>query len=248
MMLEPDPNIQMNATDSRSPLCSKFFRFLLPAIFLLALGRTSGFSSEIDPLLARWLSAQTNIQTWSADFLQTRTFKSLAQPLTATGHVWFAAPNRFRWELGKPPQTIALRAPSELLIFYPRLKRVERFPLGGAQAGPWRDALELLEAGFPRSQSELVNRYNILSQKVSGQLIQLTLQPKSAAARRMMPQIKIDVDTGEFSLRATELQFADGSLMRNDFTNAVLNPNFDEQLFAPQIPPDYKIVEPLKNR
>jgi len=62
----------------------------------------------------------------------------------------------------------------------------------------------------------------------------------------MMPQIKIAFATNDFSLRATELEFADGSRMRNDFTNAILNPSLDQQLFAPRIESDFKIVEPLK--
>src|SRR5262249_11440683 len=139
------------------------------------------------------------------------------RPLTASGHVWFAAPNRFRWELGNPPQTIAVRAAQELLVLYPRLKRVERFPLTGNQAGPWRDALALLEAGFPRSEAELASQYDILSQEVQNGSGRLVLQPKSASARRMIPRIEIGFDTGDFSLRSTELQFADGSSMRNDF-------------------------------
>jgi len=205
-------------------------------------------AAELNPVVINWLSAQTNIQTWSADFVQTRKLKSLLQPLKASGHVWFEAPNRFRWELGHPPETIAVRAPGELLILYPKLKRVERFPLSGNQTGPWRDALSLLEAGFPRSRTELENQYNILSQTVTNDIGKLVLQPKSAAARRMMPQIEIDFDTKDFSLRGTELQFADGSTMRNDFQHPEFNPKPDEQLFNPPIPPDYKVVEPLKDR
>ena len=64
----------------------------------------------------------------------------------------------------------------------------------------------------------------------------------------MMPQIRIDFDTKDFSLRGTELHFADGSTMRNDFKNPVLNPKLDEKLFAPEIPSDYKSIEPLKHR
>src|SRR6266487_27235 len=79
-------------------------------------------------VLGAWLNSQTNIRTWSAEVIQTRALKSLAQPLTATGHVWFAAPNRFRWELGDPPQTIAVRQAAEMLILYPRLKRAEKYP------------------------------------------------------------------------------------------------------------------------
>src|SRR6266702_4755432 len=110
-------------------------------------------------LLAAWLGAQTNIHAWAADFIQTRMFKSLTEPLTATGHIWFAEPNRFRWELGHPPQTIAVRATNEMLVIYPRFKRVERYPLSGPQAGEWRDALALLESGFLRSEAEIVSRF-----------------------------------------------------------------------------------------
>ena len=202
-------------------------------------------AAELDPAVVAWLNAQAKIQTWTADFVQTRTLKSLTQPLTAAGHLWFSAPNRFRWELGQPPQTIALRAPNELLILYPRLKRVERFPLAGMQAGPWRDALALLEAGFPRSQSELQAQYTLVSQTVNGPTGEI-VRPRSASARKMIPQLKIDFDTQNFSLRSTELRFADGSSMRNDFKNPVLNPVIDPALFNPEIPAGYKVVEPLK--
>src|SRR5690348_7331180 len=78
-------------------------------------------AAETNSLVSAWAAAQTNVHSWSADFLQTRTLKSLTQPLPAQeGHVWFAAPNRFHWELGHPAQTIAVRAPKELLVIYPR--------------------------------------------------------------------------------------------------------------------------------
>ncbi|MGH7971809.1 MAG: LolA family protein [Limisphaerales bacterium] len=223
-----------------------FLSIIVPA--LVFAGGEIACGAELKPEVASWLAAQTNIQSWAADFVQTRALKTLVQPLTATGHVWFQAPNKFRWELGHPPQTIAVRAPQELLVIYPRLKRVEKFPLTGNQTGPWRDALALLEAGFPRSESALQSQYNIVSQSVQDGTGEIVLQPKSAAARRMIPQLKIAFDTKDFALRSTELQFADGSTMRNDFKNPVLNPKIEPDEFSPQIPSDYKVVEPLKNR
>jgi outer membrane lipoprotein-sorting protein len=196
-------------------------------------------------VLAAWLNSQTNIQTWSAEVIQTRALKSLTQPLTATGRVWFAAPNRFRWELGNPPQTIALRQPEQMLVIYPRLKRAEKYPLTGSHAGPWTDTLALLEAGFPRSQTELESRFRIESESSANGLHEVTLQPRSGSARRMMPHIKIAFATTDFSLRSTELQFADGSRMRNDFTNAVMNPTLDDSLFTFKLHPDFKVTEPL---
>ena len=129
-------------------------------------------------VLGAWLNSQTRIQTWSAEVIQTRALKSLAQPLTATGRVWFAAPNRFRWELGNPAQTIALRQPDQMLVIYPKLKRAEKYPLTRDHAGPWTDTLALLEAGFPRSQSELESRFRIESEATAEGVHEVTLQPK----------------------------------------------------------------------
>ncbi|MGI8965010.1 MAG: outer membrane lipoprotein carrier protein LolA, partial [Limisphaerales bacterium] len=203
---------------------------ILPILLLFAVQNLAHAADE-NPLLTSWLKAQMNIQTWSADFEQTRTLKSFARPLTSTGHVWFAAPNRFHWELGNPAQTIAVRQPEQLLVIYPKLKRVEKYSLAGNLTGPWKDAMALLEAGFPRDKKELQNNFKIQSLVVTNEIVEIALQPKSASARKMMPQIKIAFGTNDFSLRATELQFADGSTLRNDFKNPKLNEKFDEVLF-----------------
>jgi outer membrane lipoprotein-sorting protein len=213
---------------------------------VLGIWNFSARAADTNSILSTWIAAQANIHTWSAEVVQTRTLKSLTQPLTAKGHVWFEAPNRFRWELGTPPQTIAVRGPEEMLIIYPRLKRAERYPVADEQAGQWRDVMKLTEAGFPRSESELQSQYNLVSQHMTGDICELTLQPKSATARKMMPQIKIAFSTKDSSLTATELEFADGSTMRNDFKNPELNPKLDESLFTPKLESDYKIVEPFK--
>jgi len=213
---------------------------------LLGLVHGQIIAADTNALLTSWLNSQTNIHAWTADVIQTRTLKSLTQPLIATGHVWFAAPNLFRWELGSPAQTIAVRQPDEMLIIYPRLKRAEKYPLTGNAAGPWRDTLALLEAGFPRNQSELESHFRILAQMDINSAHEVTLQPKSPSARKLMPQIKVAFATNGFSLCATELQFADGSTMRNDFTNGVMNPRLDESLFAPKLEADFKVIEPMK--
>jgi outer membrane lipoprotein-sorting protein len=223
-------------------------RYLRPWVLLLAIAfARAAVAAELIPAVTSWLATQTKVQTWSADFVQTRSLKSLTQPLTSPGHIWFAAPNDLRWELGSPPQTIAVRARAELTILYPRLKRVERFSLaGGTQMGPWRDALDLLEATFPRSETELRNQYNIVSQTVTNHTCELVLEPKSLSARGMIPEFRINFNTENSSLLWTQLKFQDGSSLRNDFKEQVLNPKVDPTLFDPAIPADYKVVEPLK--
>ena len=204
----------------------------------------SARAEDAADMLDAWLRSQTTLVTWSAEFTQTRTLKTLTQPLVSRGRLWFAAPNQFRWELGDPAQTIALRNPAEMLVIYPRLKRAERYPLAGAGSGPMRDMLALLEAGFPRSRAELEAQFRLVRQEAVGELQELTLQPKAAAARRMMPQFKLAFSPSDQGLRATELQFSDGSTMRNDFTNAVRNPVLATNLFVPVLGADFTVTQP----
>lgn len=222
------------------------FQILNSGLLLWLTGTLSVRAADNPALVTSWLNAQTNIQTWTADVVQTRNLKSLARPLSKEGRVWFAAPNRFRWELGTPAETIAVRNSKEMLVIYPRLKRAERFPLDQQTAGPFKDTLALLDAGFPRSRSDLDSRFNITSQELSNEVCTLGLQPRSPSARRMMPELRIAFGTNDWTLRSTELKFADGSTMHNAFRNPKLNPSIAENLFNPSIANDIKVVEPMK--
>jgi outer membrane lipoprotein carrier protein len=194
----------------------------------------------------RWFAVQTNLQSWSADFIQTRSLKVLTQPLVATGKVWVTAPGRFRWELGQPAQTIALRQTDQLFIVYPRLKRVEKYSLDGVPAGPVKDALALLDASLPRDRASMEERFKLMSATVTNSVLQMTLQPKSASARKFISEIVIGFRTNDFSIAVTEMKFADGSSLRNDFTNVVLNQPIDPARFELKLAPDFTVVEPLR--
>jgi outer membrane lipoprotein-sorting protein len=202
-------------------------------------------AADTNAVLDAWFNVQKNLHTWSADFIQTRALKTLTQPLVAKGHIDFAMPNEFRWELGQPAQTIALRHGDEMFVIYPRLKRAEHYPLGAGTPAEWRDTMSLLQAGFPRDRKEFDAQFKILSLTETNEAWQMSLQPRSAFARRMMPELRLSLATNDFSLASTEIVFVDGSRMRNDFTNAVLNPALDEKLFKWTSPADFKVIEPL---
>lgn len=214
------------------------------AVFIVCLINQAQSTSAAD-WIDRWLAAQTNLTTWEANVTQVRELKSLTQPLKTEGHVWFSAPNLFRWEMGKPARTIALRQPQQMLVIYPRLKRAERYPIEEGKSNPWKETLALLESGFPRSRSDLESRFQMKSERLTNDVFELTMEPKSVAARRLMPQLKIAFSTNDLILRFTELQFADGSKMKNLFSNAKSNPELKEDLFAPTLDSSIKVTAPL---
>ena len=199
-----------------------------------------------DPV-ALWLSNQADIQTWSARFLQTRALKPLAQPDQSEGRVWFQAPDRFRWELGQPAQTVAVRQSNEVVVLYPRLRRAERYPLSPESTGPWSQMLSLLEAGFPKNRQDLDARFTITSETRTNDAVHLELRPKSSTVRRMLPKLRIVLSATHATLQATELVFADGSSMRNDFSEAQINPPLDPQTFHLTLGPEVTVTEPLRN-
>ncbi len=215
------------------------------ALSLAAFLAGAAQAADQDALFDRWLSVQTNLQSWSADFTQTRSLKVLAEPLVATGKVW-VAPNRFRWELGQPAQSIALRQPDQLLIIYPRLKRAEKYSLAGVPPGPIKDSLALLDASFPRDRASMEKRFHLLSATETNANLQVALEPKSASARKFITQILIGFRTNDFSIAFTGMNFADGSTLRNDFTNVVLNPPIDPARFQADLPADFTVTEPLR--
>jgi outer membrane lipoprotein-sorting protein len=194
--------------------------------------------------LDRWLDRQTNLTTWSAAVVQTRTLKTLSQPLVTPGRVWFQAPGQFRWELGQPARTVATRQANRLILLYPLLKRAELYPLGPESHGPWRDSLSLIEAGFPRSRADLEDRFDIVSVTTQASTLAIVLQPKTPSARRWLPRIRVTLNAADHALKSTELEFADGSRLLNEFSDIQVNLPLAADLFEPPIPQDYKVVEP----
>ena len=220
---------------------------ILPSLFcaICVICGSNSRAADTNAVLNGWFHSQTNLQTWSADFTQTRRLKTLTQPLITTGHLSFAVPNKFRWELGRPARTIAVRQDDDMFVIYPLLKRAEHYPLGGPAPGEWRDMLSLLDAGFPRDRSAFDARFRITSLTETNGSWLLGLQPVSAFARKMMKEIRVGLATNDFSLTSNELIFIDGSSMRNDFTNAVLNPDLDAKVFQWETEPGYKLTEPM---
>jgi outer membrane lipoprotein-sorting protein len=202
-------------------------------------------ATDTNAVLDGWFAGQAEVRSLSADFVQTRMLKTLVQPLTATGHLWFAPPNQFRWELGQPPQTIALRHGDDMYVIYPRIKRAEHYPLGASAPREWRDAMSLLDAGFPRTRHDFDSQFQIQSLTVTNGTWMFALQPRREAARQIMPELRVFLTTNNFSLAGTELTFVDGSRMRNDFSNVVTNAPVDEKMFQWTAPTGFKITEPF---
>jgi outer membrane lipoprotein-sorting protein len=217
---------------------------LLPYAFLFLAANISR-AADYDAQFNKWFEVQTNLQNWSGDFLQTRTLTVLNQPLLTPGKVW-VKPGEFRWELGQPVQTIVLRTPDQLLIVYPRFKRAEKYAFGAVPSGPMKDALALMDASLPRDRASMEEHFKLVSAALTNSILQMTLQPRSEAARKMVGQVVIGFHTNDYIIATTEMKFADGSTLQNAFINIVVNQPLAPDLFDAKLPADYTVAEPLK--
>jgi outer membrane lipoprotein-sorting protein len=220
-----------------------FARFCL--CLLLLLSTPLSHAADYDAQFNKWFEVQTNLQSWSGEFTQTRTLSVLNQPLITPGKVW-VKPGEFRWELGQPVQSIILRTPDALLIVYPRFKRAEKYSLGVVPSGPMKDALALMDASLPRDRATMEEHFKLISADLTNSILQMTLQPRSESARKMIGQVKIGFHTNDYLIAETEMKFADGSTLHNNFTNIVINQPLAPELFDEKLPADYTVSEPLK--
>jgi outer membrane lipoprotein-sorting protein len=223
----------------------RVFRALACVFGGLLLTTTGLSAADYDAQFNQWFEVQTNLQCWAGEFSQTRTLTVLNQPLMSHGKVWVKR-DEFRWELGQPAQTIVLRTPDQLLIVYPRLKRAEKYPLGAVPTGPMKDVLALLDASLPRDRATMEKSFRLVSAAVTNSVLQMTLQPRSEVARKFIGEVVIGFHTNNFVIAVTEMKFADGSKLRNEFTNVVVNQLPEAKLFETALPVDYTVTEPLK--
>jgi len=230
-----------------APFCALWVLWALSVALQLVLLLEPAAAEEgaTQPVLDRWLEAQAKIDTWSADVKETRELKNIAHPIVNEGAVWFRKPNQFRWQLGEPPRTIAVRKGEELLIVYPMLKRVERFAIGETVNPAWRQALALLEVGFPTDAKAFHARYELLSTTRTENGWRFEVQPRAEAARELIERVRIDVSADNLELLATGLAFPDGSTLRNEFSNRKINPKLNESLFEVDTQ-GYQVVNPLE--
>jgi len=220
------------------------FRRLAPIVGAACLLMpTRGAAADASAAIDAWITSQRDLRTWSADFTQTRTLKSLTKPLVSAGKAWFASPDRFRWETFSPAPTVAVRDADQMLVIYPRLKRAERYSLG--TSGPMGDLLSVLDAGFPRDRKTFDAKFRLISATVTEGRWEFRMEPARHLARKFVPRLAVWVSADRHELMSFEITFTDGSRMHTTFTGAIVNQPIPDEVFRPRIPPDVTLTEPL---
>lgn len=177
----------------------------------------------------RWLEQQDGMTSLSSDFVQTRAYRSLRDPLKVNGRLWFRAPDWFRWELGDPPKTVVLRQDDSVYMIRPAKKRAARFAIEDIQqqAGP-----AMFEFPIARSFEDFKARFRVDSIAVDGGRCDVAVSPKEAKLQKFLSRLAFGFDTQSGHLLSIKLTMRDGSFLQNEFSNVRINPRIEKALFA----------------
>lgn len=180
----------------------------------------------------QWIASQAGMKSLSADFVQTRTFRTVRDPLERQGHVWFQTPDAFRWELGSPPTRIVLRYKDEMAMIEPEKKRAQKMDPSAMGQRAGQPNLAMMEFPLAADFAEFERQFEILDLQTEGTQCSLTLLPREPEARKIIRDIQLDFDTSNNHLLAFEITFRDGSSLRNAFSQTQINGRIDPHVFG----------------
>ncbi len=105
-------------------------------------------SQRLDSLVARIKLEQGRVETLEAEFVQERASEFLARPETSRGKLFYARPDRVRWEYLDPNPISLVIDGDEMLTWYRDLGRAEKVKVGRVSSQVFRylDATGSLEA------------------------------------------------------------------------------------------------------
>lgn len=185
---------------------------------------------DLSPLKA-CLEAQGDLKSISADFTQTRALKTLKSPIALKGHFWFAAPDRFRWQLGDPPRTIIIGTKKGATAIHPLKKHAEKSDLSASGGFSTQRVFEMMALSGKRTLEEFQKHMNVLCLKTSGTRCRLEMLPKDPSATRGLSSINLEFDCKTGQWLDFEIVTREGSSIRTELNNVRTNSVIDGGVF-----------------
>lgn len=170
-------------------------------------------------VLDAWLKRQTSINTLEASFTQERKLPSLKQPVTTPGKLMMQRPDKLRWELGNPIETLAVSDGVTMTLLQASDKSARQVGTDSPQAKQF----SFLGGNALASPEAFREAFEITDARVTSGIHQYTLEPKERRMKANVPWVFLDIDPSTNELRALELEMKDKSRIRTVFTNTKLN-------------------------
>lgn len=185
---------------------------LLPALSALAQAQSLA-PSDTKALLEKIRAKRASAPQVQADFQEEKEVHLMNKPISSTGKVWFAAPNKFRREIKGSSPSITVSDGQQLWIYYPKFQSAERYSLG--KRSPLDAGLAALTAALNLQNVE--DSYHITaSQQASGYELQLV--PRNPSLKRLLKTFNIQMNA-DLQVQRTEMIQPNGDHIVTTYRN-----------------------------
>ncbi|WP_411827554.1 LolA family protein [Luteolibacter sp. AS25] len=184
----------------------------------LLLGCTNLFAQDLSPL-RNALEKQQSYKTVSVDVRQTKKSPALAEETKLKGHLWLKPGEAFRWELGSPPEQIAVYDGSTLVFLDEKKKTAKKVDSDDRKAKP---LFLMLGFGDGASFSEIEENFSVNGTNTVDEHFIVSLSPKGSL-RRGIKSLVMQVNTKTSFIERIEFVQKDGTKVVTEFYPPKIN-------------------------
>ena len=216
---------------------------------LTALGQDA-MTPETRRVLASIDQAGKRLTDLTADIKQTKVTLVVNDTSTETGKLFLKRlknGNRTKLAYEKPEVKTLLIDKGKVLIYEPKIKRLQEIDLGKNRA-----QAEFLLTGVGQSSANLTNTYDVkfLKEEMinSVKTSLLELKPKSGKVSAMFTQIWLWIDPATGLPIQTRLTESSGDYLTFQLENIKINPKLSDKTFKLDVPSDVQKIKPMSSR
>jgi len=214
-----------------------------------ALGQDA-ITPETRRVLASIDQAGKRLTDLTADIKQTKVTLVVNDTSTETGKLFLKRlkdGNRTKLEYEKPEVKTLLIDKGKVLIYEPKIKRLQEIDLGKNRA-----QAEFLLTGVGQSSANLTNTYDVKFLKeeiINGvKTSLLELKPKSGKVSAMFTQIWLWIDPATGLPNQSRLTESSGDYLTFQLENIKINPKLSDKTFKLDVPSDVQKMKPMSSR
>ncbi len=211
------------------------------APFLIGSSRAA---EELDPTpVKRWIAKQAGVQSFYSEFEQERQLRALKNPLVNRGKLWFQAPGSFRWQIGDPPEAIAIQNSERgLVILNPEKMTARRYTMSELREEERARGASFLESGFPRSWEQFESNFKLTEMALNNEVWEATVSIRDRKTAVALRKMVFYIDASTYDLRGFYLRFRDSSSITTRLLKTQKNPAPESGRFEADLS-GYKIEE-----
>jgi outer membrane lipoprotein carrier protein len=198
-------------------------RLLIPFFSLLTLQHLQADNAALDA----WLKHQTSVTSLDAAFTQERKIPALKNLTSTPGRLYFSKPDKFRYQLGNPMETLVISDGTNLTFVDVTNKVTRSTSVNSPQAARF----SLLSGKAFSSPEQFYVAFEVIADSVTQGIHQYTLKAKDRKTQTQIPWVFLDIDISKNELRAIELELQDKSRLRTIFQNPRFNSKLEDSIF-----------------